>query len=151
MQSTTGSGRLAKTRARAFLSGSQQRSGASVVEVAMVAPLTFLLIIGLIVGGLGTFRYQQVASLARAGARWAALRGPQFSKRNNLPLPTADDVMASAILPRAVSLNRQRLTCELKRDADNSTVTITLRYLWIPESYLKPVTFASTAVLPISN
>src|SRR5213593_2814721 len=45
----------------------RQRRGASVLEFAIVAPVTFMLILGLIIGGLGVFRYQEVAQLAREG------------------------------------------------------------------------------------
>jgi Flp pilus assembly protein TadG len=54
------------------------RRGATVVECAVVYPLTFLLVLGVVGGGLGVFRYQQVAHLAREGARYAAVRGAQY-------------------------------------------------------------------------
>jgi hypothetical protein len=57
-----------------------RRRGATVVECAVVYPVTFLLLLGLVVGGLGVFRYQEVAALARAGARYASTHGAQFRK-----------------------------------------------------------------------
>jgi Flp pilus assembly protein TadG len=51
-----------------------------VVECAVVYPAVFLLLFGLIIGGLGVFRYQEVASLARAGARYASTHGAQYRK-----------------------------------------------------------------------
>ena len=45
------------------------RGGATVVEMAITLPLAVLLIMGLLVGGLGVFRYHEVAALAHEGAR----------------------------------------------------------------------------------
>jgi TadE-like protein len=58
----------------------QARRGVTVVECAIVYPITFLLLLGLVIGALGVFRYQEVASLARAGARYASTHGDQFRK-----------------------------------------------------------------------
>ena len=52
---------------------SPPRSGGTLVEMAVILPVVFLLIFGLIVGGIGIFHYQEVARLAREGARWAAV------------------------------------------------------------------------------
>jgi hypothetical protein len=41
-----------------------------------------LLLIGLVVGALGVFRYQQMAYLAREAARFAACHGGQYQKEN---------------------------------------------------------------------
>ena len=53
----------------------QRRRGAALVETAFVFPVLIVLMIGLIVGALGVFRYQEVASLAREGSRYASLHG----------------------------------------------------------------------------
>lgn len=57
-----------------------KRRGVTVVECAVVYPVTFLLLLGLVVGALGIVRYQEVAALARAGARYASTHGAQFRK-----------------------------------------------------------------------
>ena len=41
------------------------RNGVAAVEFAVTSGVTLFLIIGLIVGGLGVYRYQEVAHLAR--------------------------------------------------------------------------------------
>src|SRR6266404_7733612 len=69
------------------------RPGATVVEFAVVAPVTFLLILGLIVGGLGVFRYQEVAHLAREATRYASTHGGQYQLDG---LPTSTSVPAVA-------------------------------------------------------
>jgi hypothetical protein len=53
----------------------RRRKGATVVESAVVYPVTFFIILALIIGGLGIYRYQEVAYLAREGARYAAVHG----------------------------------------------------------------------------
>jgi hypothetical protein len=62
---------------------SPRRRGATAVECAIIVPVTFLLIFGLIVGGMGVFRYQEVAALARQGARYASTHGANFRKDAN--------------------------------------------------------------------
>ena len=52
-----------------------RRRGAAAVEFAAVAPVLILLLFGTVVGGLGIFRYHQVATLAREAARYASVRG----------------------------------------------------------------------------
>ncbi|MHC5540093.1 TadE family protein, partial [Singulisphaera rosea] len=48
----------------------RSRRGAVMAESAVVYSALMLLLLGMITVGLGVFRYQQVASLAREGARW---------------------------------------------------------------------------------
>lgn len=54
---------------------SRPSRGTNAVEAAIALPVAFLLILGTCVIGLGVFRYQQVASLAREGARYASVHG----------------------------------------------------------------------------
>jgi len=126
------------------------RQAAAAVEVAIVAPLTFLLIIGLIVGGFGVFRYQQIASLAREGARWASVRGQHYQRLQKKKAPTAEDVYQSAILPRAVSLDESRLKYSVNWNSDRSLVTVELTYAWLPEGVLIPVTFRAVSEMPVT-
>lgn len=127
------------------------RRGASVVEMAIVAPLVFAMTIGVIMGGLGVFRYNQVASLAREGARWASVRGPEYQRLNQAPRPTADDLMAEVISKRSVALNQKLLQCDLVWGPNDSTVSVTVRYQWIPEAFFEGGIFQSTAVMFASN
>jgi len=59
----------------------RSRAGATSVEFAMVAAVVLLMLIGLIVMALGVFRYQELARLAREGARYAAVRGTSYPRR----------------------------------------------------------------------
>ena len=142
------------------------RAGMTVVESAVVFPLTFLLIIGLIVGGLGVFRYQETASLARRAARYAAVHGQQYAKDTGNAAATPDDIYTNAIKPYAVSLDLTKLTYAVSYNADNSpatvsvqngtavnvtnTVTVTVSYNWVPEAFLGGITLTSTSVLPMA-
>jgi Flp pilus assembly protein TadG len=141
---------LQESRAPTRSRGPTGRKGAVVVEVAIVAPLTFLLIIGIIVGGFGVFRYQQLASLAREGARWASVRGPEYERSLKKKRPTAEDVFQAAILPRAVSLDPSRLTYSINWNADRTLVKVQLSYDWLPEGVLFPVTFRAVSEMPIT-
>lgn len=57
---------------------SQRRAGLTVLESAVVYPLVILLFFGLIVGSMGVFRFEETATLARAGARYASTHGYQY-------------------------------------------------------------------------
>ena len=64
---------------------SSRRSGVTTVECAIVFPVTFLLIVGLVVGAAGMFRYQQMSHLARTAARYASVHGTQWQKDTGQP------------------------------------------------------------------
>jgi len=58
----------------------RRRRGVSVVESAVVYPVTFLILLALLVGGLAVFRYQEVAALAREASRYASTHGHNYRK-----------------------------------------------------------------------
>ncbi len=117
-----------------------RRAGGAVVEAAIVYPITFLLILGVISGGMGIFRYQEVASLAREGSRWASTHGSQYSQDTGKPAATAKDVYTNAILPKVVGLDVTKLSYTVTwnpgNQPPNSTVTVKVSYQWSPEVYL---------------
>jgi Flp pilus assembly protein TadG len=141
-----------------------RRRGAAILESAIVYPLTLLFLIGLAVGGIGMFRYQQVASLAREGARYASVRGGQYAEDTGHPAATADDVYQKVVLAKAAGLDPTQLDCSVTWNPDNwpshvtsstgsaagSTISVTVTYHWVPEAYLGGITLKSTAVLPMS-
>lgn len=130
---------------------SRWRLGATIMEVAVTAPVAFLVLIGFMVGGLGVFRYQQVASLAREGATYASLHGPFYHKRTGQPIATTEDVRNNAILPLATGLDPEALHCSLDMNTDANTVTVTVQYDWIPEAFLPASTLSSTSVMVIEQ
>src|SRR5262245_45023363 len=65
----------------------RRRCGATVVECAIVYASAFLLLLGLIVGGLRISRYQQMAHPAREGARYASVHGGQYQAESGQTSP----------------------------------------------------------------
>lgn len=126
----------------------RRRRGVTVVEVAVTAPLAFLLILGLIVGAIGVFRYQQVAHLAREGATYAAMHGPNYERRTKKPQADSAQVL-QRLLPMAAGLDPSSLDCTCVVDDDANTVAVTLRYQWVPEGYLPASTLSSTSVMSL--
>ena len=141
-----------------------RRRGATLVEFAVVFPVLMLIVIGIIIYGLGVFRYQQVSWLAREGARWASVRGAQYAKETGLPAATASDVLTRAVAPRAVVLDPSLLSCTVTWSKSNrtseynatnatyvgNTVTVTLSYRWTPEWSGQVVTLASSSTVPMT-
>jgi hypothetical protein len=133
-----------------------------------------MLIIGVCIMGLGVFRYQQVATLAREGARYASVHGYQYAQDTGKSAATAADVFNNAIVPMAVGLNTSNayLTYSVTWTKTtpsgppptyynpNSTppgepidnyVTVTVTYKWVPEAYVAgPINLTSTSVMPMS-
>lgn len=130
------------------ISRSRPRRGASLVECALVYPMTLLLVAGMMITGLGVFRQQQVARLSRAGARWAAVHGATYQQEQSKSAPTSQDVLNAVITPKTVALDSSALTCTLAMTS--STATVTIRYTWTPEGYFSPIVLSSTSVQPIS-
>jgi Flp pilus assembly protein TadG len=148
-------------------SSSRRRHGATVVECAILYPVLFLFLLGLVVGGIGIFRYQEVAALAREAARYASTHGAQY--RQDCGLTTGDstvwstDIYTNAISPNVIALDTSSLsyTCtwpavvNQSNKSDNwpgSQVTVTVSYQWIPEVYLVgPLTLTSSSSMPITN
>jgi hypothetical protein len=95
----------------------QPRRAATVVESAIILPITFLLTVGLIVGGMGVFRYQETAHLARLTARYAAVHGGQYALENaaaiqaaTLPTVNSTYLAQTIAAANAVSLDTSHLT-----------------------------------------
>jgi Flp pilus assembly protein TadG len=144
-----------------------QRKGVTVVECAIVYPVVFLLLLGLIIGAMGIFRYQETASIAREAARYASTHGANYRKDAGLPTGTSSDwttdIYNNAISPNMVSLDPNSLTysvnwpdiVNLPGKPDNwpgSSVTVTITYQWFPELYLiGPLNLTSTSSMPITN
>jgi Flp pilus assembly protein TadG len=143
------------------------RAAATAVECAIILPVTFFLIFALIVGAMGVFRYQEVATLAREGARYGSTHGHQYRNDAGLPQGTSADWSAdiynNAIAPQVVSLDPSQLTYQVSwpdvinqpGKPDNwpgSKVDVTVSYQWFPELYLVgPITLTSTSSMPITN
>jgi Flp pilus assembly protein TadG len=154
----------------------QRRLGATVVEFAIVAAAGLLLIYGLIVGATGVYRYQEVAHLAREGSRYAAMHGGQYQKdgidkTSGVKTVASDDDIRSYLLPKAVALDKSKLTIHISWSAPSSItpkniptytiapsqvenqnyVTVSVTYEWKPEVFLfGPRKLTSTSTMPMS-
>src|ERR1019366_4722036 len=131
----------------------------AMVEFAIVVPLLFVLLFGLLIGGLGVSRYQRIASLAREASRWASVHGAEYAAETHKTAATASDVYNNAIVPKAVGLNLSKLTYAVTWNTDNgqyhtdvngkkvaNTVSVALTYAWIPEGYIGQKNMKSTSV-----
>jgi Flp pilus assembly protein TadG len=130
-----------------------RRDGVTVLECAVVFPLLFILVMGLIIAGIGVFRYQEVAALAREGARWVSVRGQSYQFYTGQKPATPKDVYDNVIKPRSVALDQSRLKYQVTWDPDNrqkATVTVRIDYQWIPEAFLGGISLSSTARTMVS-
>lgn len=125
----------------------RHRRGLMMLECAFVYSVALQLILGVIVLGLGVFRYQEMAWLAREGARWAAVHGPDYQSDQSDDAPTSTDVMTQVITPKMAMLTSQNVKCTLTMTSGTATVTVT--YTWAPEAYFASKSLSSTAVAPI--
>ena len=129
---------------------SRRRRGVVLLESALVYTVLFLLILGTIVMGLGVFRYQQIASLAREASRWASVHGSTYQSETNTTAPTDADTKA-AIVGKAVILDTTALQVDLDQSQMTSGVaSVTVTYTWTPEAFFAPLTMTSRAVMPVT-
>jgi len=142
-----------------------RRAGFAATESLVVLPILIFLILSTVVGGYGVFRYQQIAMLAREGARYASVHGGQYQQDTGNPAATAGDVYNIAIAPYATSLDLKQLNYTVSWNSNNmpytlngdyekptgNTVTVIVNYNWFPEMYLMgPITLTSTSTVPMS-
>ena len=136
-----------------------RRTGAVTVEVAIVGPIIIFLILGVMGGAIGVFRYQQVALLAREGARWASVRGQQYSASLHDDSATAEEIYEAAVKPMSVGMRESDLSYEISwpKFADGNDdkrqgnlVTVTVRYKWSMPPIFVPIEIKSTSKMPIS-
>lgn len=154
----------------------RERRGAVTVEAAVVYPVLFLLLFGLIVGGLGVFRYQVVACQAREASRLASVRGSEWAKETGKASPTESEIFEQAVKPFAVAMDASRLTIKVewvdavsgqvkswddspktptsrtsRGEAVTNRVRVTVRYHWVPEAFFGgALTLQSVSETPMS-
>ncbi len=117
--------------------------GQSLVEFALIAPIFFLLLIGLFDAGYAIYASNTVANAARSAARLAIVN------------QVAADVEAEA-LRHSVSLGQDRLTITLDPCSSvGCSYGVTVEYDYRPVTPLIGAIFdpaiSSTAVMPVEN
>jgi len=150
----------------------RNRRGATLVEFAIVGPIVLLFLIGFAILSMAVYRYQQIAHLAREGARYASSHGAQYRADHHLAAGSAtswtQEIRDQAVLPKSTVLNPSKLAVAANWSAGNNRanpgnpatgftttvnnqVTVTVSYQWIPEGYLAgPYTLTSTAAVPMT-
>ncbi len=90
----------------------RRRSGAHLVECALVFPIVFFVILTIVVGGMGVYRYQQVCYLAREAARYASVHAGQYQQEKaaaitagTLPNATESYIIANVITANATNMD----------------------------------------------
>jgi Flp pilus assembly protein TadG len=153
-----------------------RRRAAMAVEAAVVYPVVVIVFLGLIVGGIGVFRYQQVACQAREAARWASVRGGNWSRETNQTSPTKQQILQQAVLPLAAGMDPSKITIQVQwinqatgaavdwdsagkdvgsmtagQDYVTNTIRVTITYQWSPNLFLVgAINLTSTCEIPMS-
>jgi Flp pilus assembly protein TadG len=151
-------GRRTKMRYRA---AHRRRSAATMVELAIVMVTLITFIGGIVIMGIGVFNYQQLATLAREGARYASLHGTDYASATGNKAATADDVYNNAIKPLAIGLDLDPKLVTVTWNTSNTptrtnksgtvianTVTVTVTYVWHPV-FFADITMTSSSVMPM--
>jgi Flp pilus assembly protein TadG len=141
------------------------RHAALTLESLFVLPVLFFLLLAIVVGGYGVFRYQEMALLAREGSRYASVHGGQYQQETGNPAATPQDVYNNAILPYAANLDLTKLSYSVTWNTSNvptsatsdyeqgtgNTVTVTVSYQWFPELFVVgPFTLTSTSTVAMA-
>src|SRR5262245_828018 len=92
----------------------RRRQGTILLEAAMIYPVLFVLVLGIIILGVSVFRYQQVAHAAREGARYAAVHGAKYSSEMGKSATTAQNVYDNAIKPHLSGAHTENITYAVK-------------------------------------
>jgi len=92
----------------------RRRRGATAVETAIVIPVALMFTLGTCIFGLGIYHYQQVATLAREGARYASVHGSEYAAVPGNSAVSASDIYTNAILPMAAGLNTNNLSYQIQ-------------------------------------
>jgi Flp pilus assembly protein TadG len=155
---------------------STRRRGATLVELAVVQPIFFLLLFGILTGGILIFNYQQVAWLSRETSRRASVRGSQYAKETGNLSPTKADLLQTVVLPLAYTMDPKQVTLDVfvvdgntgvPPDWDSSpktpydiqsdgskvanTVRVRVTYQWNPlYPFTSPITLQAISEVPMS-
>jgi Flp pilus assembly protein TadG len=131
-------------------SSDTSRLGTTSLEFALVSPVAILLLMGTLVVGLGVFRYEQLQFLAREGARYASVHGPQYASENNTSVASTSTVLTNV---QALAVGLTGLSCTAVTYSATSlpcTVSVTLTYTWAPEWLLSTTTWTATSTMPVT-
>jgi Flp pilus assembly protein TadG len=109
-----------------------RRSGAAIVEAAIVLPILLFLLYGITSGALMVFTADEVANSSREGARYASVRGSDYHFYTGKPEATAEEIIEHT-KKQSVLLDKSRITCTVTWQSNNRPggfVTVEVRYQW---------------------
>jgi len=124
----------------------KHRQGAAVVEFAILAPLMFLLVFGMIDVGRAVMVQNLLTNAARDGARTAVLDGSTVS---DVETQVSDYLAASSVPGVSVTVSPDPLTSADIGDPVSVNVQVPFNAVsWLPSSwFLAGVTLESTVVM----
>jgi hypothetical protein len=103
------------------------------VEFAAVCLALLIIVFSLIVGGMGVFRYQEMAHLAREGARFASTHGGQYILDGEPQTTGVSAISSSSDLQaylsnKVVGLDPSKLTISVSWSAPSTIVPNNIPY-----------------------
>jgi len=129
----------------------RQRRGSILIESAIVYPVLFLIVLGIIVLSLAVFRYQQVAHITREATRWAAVHGAKYAEDNKpKTAATPQDVFDNAIKPHAVGMGLTSANMTYQVTWNESNAQTTSHVVTQPDGTKKTVTKANTVTVKVT-
>jgi Flp pilus assembly protein TadG len=101
------------------------------LEFAVVAPLALFLVFAQIVGSLGVSRYQEVAHLAREGARYASTHGGMYQRegiaeQTGVPAVASSSELRSYLAEKTVLLDPSRLQVDVAWTAPSTYIQVNM-------------------------
>lgn len=106
----------------------RQRRGTTFLQAAFALPVTFFFICATIIGGMGIFRYQETAHLAREAARFASVHAGTYASENvsaitagTLPNVNETYLTDSVVKARAVGLDTSQLKVAVTINTPNGS------------------------------
>jgi Flp pilus assembly protein TadG len=143
-------------RIRNGLFHQRPRRGAVMVETAIVLPILFMFLLGTITIGMGIFYYEQVASLAREGARYASVRGSGYGFETGGSAADSGAI-STYVSTLATGLDSNSLHViptwpdNSSSNAPGNRVRVTVSYQWTPLMYISgPITLSSTSEMVVN-
>jgi Flp pilus assembly protein TadG len=112
---------------------SAKRHGSAVIEAAIVLPVVFFLLLGTLVGCSLVFTYQEVATLAREGARYACVHGTRHAMDEAVAPADATEIYNNAIQPRMMTVDPSQVTYSVTWNTSNKPgnyVSVQVNYTW---------------------
>jgi len=126
-----------------------RRSGAVLVEAALIYPIVFLILLAILMLGLTVFRYQQVSHAACEASRYASVHAATYSEETGKPAATEADILNEVVVPQ-LGIPANQVTCAVVWNDSNkpmhtvtetsgsqritkavaNTVSVTVTYRW---------------------